>query len=178
MKKRIISAVLVLAVIIILASLAVPVFSASEWADEIAVYNSAYVNGNRLVLPPIKSPMANAGDDNKIPSNSKSDKFPGIYFWWPEGMGSSDNGVLMVLPEVFEKNEVLLLTAKNANDYWGYIITKNDGNLKHDSGRDVYVYGIGKVDATGANGKVDAMLGKKINMVFIHGLPVIENKAK
>jgi len=115
------------------------------------------------------NPRDNASGD-KITSNAHSADYPGLYFYWDDKQ--KDNGVLLVSDWVFDlfaKGE-FILTAKNSNNYWGYTITPDDGQLIDG----VYAYGINKqikyneVDNKGkVSAKVDDL--KNINMVFIDG---------
>jgi non-canonical (house-cleaning) NTP pyrophosphatase len=112
------------------------------------------------------NPRSDASGD-KIPSNAHSADYPGLYFYWDDKQ--KEDGVLLVKPKVFDlfKDGQFILTAKNSNNYWGYIISPKTGTFKDD----VYVYGIAKQfqiinEKNGKNDKEDL---KNINMVFIDG---------
>jgi hypothetical protein len=116
-------------------------------------------------LEAIESPRTNATGD-KITSNAHSADFPGLYFYWDDKQ--KDDGVLLVLPEVFDlfvKGQ-FTLTAKNSNAYWGYEI-KPDAAHKIDG---VYAYGIPRnFMYADKKGKIVKEELKNINMVFIDG---------
>ena len=115
------------------------------------------------------NPRDNASGD-KISSNAHSADFPGLYFYWNDKQ--KDDGVLLVLPEVFDMfvNGEFTLTAKNSNNYWGYTISPATGTLIDG----VYAFGIPKqfqwisVDNKGKEKQEKEDL-KNINMVFIDG---------
>jgi hypothetical protein len=129
------------------------------------------------VIPPALGPDSDLPDNprtdasgDKIPANAHSADYPGIYFYWNDKQ--KDNGVLLVADWVFDLfvDGEFILTAKNANNYWGYKITPNAGQLIEG----VYAYGIAKqikYNEIGNNGKVSAKTDdlKNINMVFIDG---------
>jgi hypothetical protein len=115
------------------------------------------------------NPRTDASGD-KITSNAHSADYPGLYFYWNDKQ--KDNGVLLVLPEVFDLfvDGQFTLTAKNSNNYWGYTISPETGTLIDG----VYAYGIEKqikYNEIGNNGKVSSKTDdlKNINMVFIDG---------
>jgi len=98
-------------------------------------WNAKYLAAKKLVA--IESPRDNASGD-KITSNAHSADYPGLYFYWNEKQ--KDDGVLLVADWVFglfEGNQ-FILTAKNSNAYWGYVITQDVGQLIDG----VYAYGI------------------------------------
>ena len=88
----------------------------------------------------------------KITSNAHSADFPGIYFIWDSKQ--KDNGYLKVDAAVFEKYVGFTLTSKEANTYWDFAISIQDGQVMTDD--DCYVFFIPK-----------AQNNKNINMVFI-----------
>jgi len=90
----------------------------------------------------------------KIASNAHSADFPGIYFIWDSKQ--KDNGYLKVAAYVFAKYESFTLTAKEADIYWDFLITLQEGQQMTEDG--CYVFFIPK-----ANGN------KNVNMVFISG---------
>ncbi|MCL2643052.1 MAG: hypothetical protein FWD52_06045 [Candidatus Bathyarchaeota archaeon] len=132
-----------------------------------------------------------AGD--KIPSNAHSADYPGLYFYWDDKQ--KDDGVLLVsewvfdlfkdsykwtLPNVDKKKAAteitvesgFILTAKNSNNYWGYVITKETGEIIDTvDGVVIYAYAIPKQIQfiNPNNGKNDKEDLKNINMVFIDG---------
>jgi hypothetical protein len=127
-------------------------------------WDAKYADAN--VVSPIKSPRDNASGD-KIPSNAHSADYPGLYFYWNDKQ--QGNGVLLVNPEVFDLfvDGQFILTAKNSNNYWGYVITPDEEHLIDG----VYAYGVEKQfqvinEKNGKNEKEDL---KNINMVFIDG---------
>ena len=90
----------------------------------------------------------------KITSNAHSDDFPGIYFIWDSKQ--KDNGYLKICGGVFTLFESFVLTTKEANTYWDFFITPEEGQQMTDDG--CYVFFIPKV-----------YNNKNINMVFLSG---------
>ncbi|MCL2037511.1 hypothetical protein FWG95_00655 [Candidatus Saccharibacteria bacterium] len=88
----------------------------------------------------------------KITSNAHSADFPGIYFIWDSKQ--KDNGYLKVDAAVFDKYESFVLTSKEANTYWDFAISVQDGQQMTADG--AYVFFIPR-----------AQNNKNINMVFI-----------
>jgi len=123
-----------------------------------------YWEGSSTPLP--VNPRDNASGD-KIPSNAHSADYPGIYFYWNDKQ--KDSGVLLVDPKVFDLfvDGSFILTAKDSNNYWGYLISPDTGVLKDG----IYVYGIPKqLQYLNAKGKKEKDDLKNINMVFIDGI--------
>ena len=138
-------------------------------------WNVKYISAQKLT--PSLGPAANIPDNprknasgDKISSNAHSADFPGLYFYWNDKQ--KDDGVLLVLPEVFDLfvDGKFVLTAKNSNNYWGYTISPATGSLIDG----VYAYGIPKQfqyiskDNKGKEKQEKEDL-KNINMVFIDG---------
>ena len=94
----------------------------------------------------------------KITSNAHSADFPGIYFIWDSKQ--KDNGYLKVDAKKFENFGYFILTAKESNTYWDFIIDPERNaygeitQLKTED--DCYVFYIQK-----------ACGNKNINMVFV-----------
>ncbi len=106
----------------------------------------------------------------KITSNAHSADFPGIYFIWDSKQ--KDNGYLKVDADIFDTYSFFILTAKESNTYWDFVIMPQPDQLQTDDG--CYVFYIRKV-----------YNNKNINMVFVAetkqklGDPVeIRNKPK
>jgi len=89
----------------------------------------------------------------KITSNAHSADFPGIYFIWDSKQ--ADCGYLKVDASVFEMFDSFILTAKESNSYWDFVIEIQDGQEATED--DCYVFFIPKVKES----------GKNINMVFV-----------
>ena len=88
----------------------------------------------------------------KITSNAHSGDFPGIYFIWDSKQ--KDNGYLKVAGGVFTLFESFVLTSKEANTYWDFLIAPvEDQELTEDG---CYVFFIPRANNN-----------KKINMVFL-----------
>jgi hypothetical protein len=88
----------------------------------------------------------------KITSNAHSDDFPGIYFIWDSKQ--KDSGYLKVSGGIFSILESFVVTSKEANIYWDFNITLQEGQHMTDDG--CYVFYIPKVNNN-----------KNINMVFL-----------
>jgi len=88
----------------------------------------------------------------KITSNAHSADFPGIYFIWD--VKQKDHGYLKVASWVFDTYESFVLTSKESNTYWDFLIELQAGQqMTADGG---YVFYIPKV-----------YNNKNINMVFV-----------
>jgi len=88
----------------------------------------------------------------KITSNAQSDDFPGIYFIWDSKQ--KDSGYLKVSAYLFNVLENFILTTKETNTYWDYVIALFEGQeLTADN---CYVFFLSGADNN-----------KNINMVFI-----------
>jgi hypothetical protein len=112
-----------------------------------------------------ESARKNANGD-KITSNAHAADFPGMYFYWNDKQ--KDDGVLLVNPDVFDlfANSRFILTAKNSNAYWDYIIAPSKEHLIDG----VYAYGIPRnFKYADKKGKQVSEELKNINMVFIEG---------
>ncbi|MCL2757648.1 MAG: hypothetical protein FWD43_06185, partial [Coriobacteriia bacterium] len=113
-----------------------------------------------------ENPRTDASGD-KIPSNAHSADYPGLYFYWDDKQ--KDDGVLLVKEEVFSLFEdgKFILTAKDSNNYWGYLIAPWTAAKAIDG---VFVYYIPKTwQYHDAKGKLQNVSLKNINMVFIDG---------
>ena len=96
----------------------------------------------------VPSGRTNASNNGfKITSNSHSDAFPGFYFLFDRK--DKDQGYLRVDAETFAEYKSFTLTAKNANLYTDYVITKPDFDAPY------YVFLINEIQ------------GKNINMVWL-----------
>ena len=171
MSKKIIAVMLILMMALPLAA-----FAASKPVPGQPAWDAKYVSA-KVVAPSLgpaagipDNPRDNASGD-KITSNAHSADYPGLYFYWNDKQ--KDNGVLLVEEWVFGlfKDGAFILTAKNSNNYWGYAIAKDAGQLIGD----VYAYGINKqikYNEIDNKGKIVAKTDdlKNINMVFIDGL--------
>jgi hypothetical protein len=190
--QKIISTILVLALVagcfvaLPLANAAGPVAGDPGWKAE---YSKS---ANKGTPAPNLYDRGNASGD-KIPSNAHSADYPGLYFYWDDKQ--KDDGVLLVsewvfdlfqdeytytLPNVDKKKPAteitveggFILTAKNSNNYWGFVITKATGKrIDTVNGVDIYAYAIPKQIQfiNPNNGKNDKEDLKNINMVFIDG---------
>ena len=88
----------------------------------------------------------------KITSNARSDNFPGIYFIWDSKQ--KDNGYLKVSAGIFTVLESFVLTSKEANTYWDFLISPQLGQQETDD--NCFVFFIPKANNN-----------KNINMVYI-----------
>ena len=188
--KKVLPILLVLTMIF---ALAVPAMAAPApvpgnpgWKAE---YSKSANKGNPT---PTLYDRGNASGD-KISSNAHSADYPGLYFYWDDKQ--KDDGVLLVagyvfdyfqdeytwtLPNVDKKKAAteikveggFILTAKNSNNYWGFVITKSTGKIIDTiNGVNIYAYAIPKQIqfVNPNNGKNDKEDLKNINMVFIDG---------
>jgi len=90
----------------------------------------------------------------KIASNAQSADFPGVYFIWDSKQ--KDPGYLKVDPAVFDKYTSFVLTAKEANAYFDFLIAPQpDQKLTPDG---YYTFFISNIATA-----------KNINMVFLGG---------
>ena len=88
----------------------------------------------------------------KIPSNSHSSDFPGIYFIWDSKQ--KDNGYLKVHYSVLSNYASFVLTTKEGGNYYDFKIETQDG--QEQTLDECYVFFIAKVQNN-----------KNINMVFV-----------
>jgi len=163
-----VSAMLIALLPVLASSASAPVPGQPAWDSKYAAAKViAPALGPASDIP--NNPRNNATGD-KITSNAHSADFPGLYFYWNDKQ--KDNGVLLVEEWVFDLfvDGKFILTAKNSNNYWGYKITPDAGQLIGG----VYAYGISKqikYNETDNKGKLVAKTDdlKNINMVFIDG---------
>jgi len=129
-----------------------------------------------------------AGD--KITSNAHSADWEGVYFYWDDKQ--KEDGVLLVCDWVFDlfaapythagsgitfdcNDPGFVLTAKNSNNYWGYKISRGEGDpIDIVDGVKIWAFAIPKQNqdqTIGNNGKLQTVKEdlKNINMVFIDG---------
>jgi len=155
------------------------------------MWDASY-SGKGATVPFMPWDRGNASGD-KITSNAHSGDFPGLYFYWNDKQ--KDDGVLLVaestfdlfkanytyeLTSAFDKKVVnkitvecgFILTAKNSNMYYGWVIEKSMGNIVgQQNGENVYAYAIPKsLQFVGKNNKTEKDDLKNINMVFIDGV--------
>jgi hypothetical protein len=103
-------------------------------------------------IPALRNQSRGNASGPKIPSGAYSDEFPGIYFIWDSK--SADNGYLFVEGAVFNVYESFVLTTKESNEYWDFLIEPQDGQQTAEDGR--YIFFLPR--ASGKN---------NINMVFL-----------
>ena len=170
--RKIISVLLTLVMVL---ALVIPAFAASKPVPGNPAWDVKYKAAK--VIDPAMGPASNIPNNprdnasgDKITSNAHSADFPGLYFYCDDKQ--KDNGVLLVADWVFDLfvDGEFILTAKNSNNYWGYNITPDEGQLIDG----VYAYGISKqikYNEVDNKGKVTAKTDdlKNINMVFIDG---------
>lgn len=120
-------------------------------ADNGIVWNGEPDKAVAVNIQEVVSPRTNASGI-KIPSNAHSADFPGLYFIWSSKQ--KDNGYLKVAAWVFDKYESFVLTSKESNTYWDFLIAVQPDQQK--TGDDCYVFFIPKV-----------YNNKNINMVFL-----------
>lgn len=91
----------------------------------------------------------------KITSNAHSKDYPGVYFIWDAKQ--KDSGYLKVDQKVFGVYDAFVLTTKESNTYWDFLIAIYEGQEAVAEGNNsYYTYFIPR-----------AMNNKNINMVFI-----------
>jgi hypothetical protein len=115
------------------------------------VWNGAPDRAVAVNIDFVTSPRTNASGI-KIPSNAHSADFPGLYFIWDSKQ--KDNGYLKVASSVFEQYGSFVLTSKESNKYFDFLIAQQPGQQM--TADDCYVFFIPKV-----------YNNKNINMVFL-----------
>ncbi|MCL2472488.1 MAG: hypothetical protein FWF26_02315 [Treponema sp.] len=149
--------VVLLALGLVLASCTSPVNS----VDSISTGRAAAVSGivwngdsDKAVAADIDATVSirNDASGTKIASNAQSADYPGVYFIWDSKQ--KDNGYLKVDASVFDKYESFVLTSKESNTYWDFLIQVQPDQKK--TADNCYVFYIPKV-----------YNNKNINMVFI-----------
>jgi len=166
MKKKVISFVLVFVTVF---AMAAPAFAAPEPKPGDPMWDPKYAGATQLEAVP--SARTNASGE-KITSNAHSGDYPGLYFYWNDKQ--KEPGILLVREDVFSwyEDEQFIITAKNSNNYWDYLITKNESAIidYDEDGLAIYAFGIPKqIQYINDKGKKATEDLKNINMIFIDG---------
>jgi len=82
-----------------------------------------------VVVAPVVSGRTNASGKD-ISSNSQGGAVAGMYFFWDPKQ--KDNGYLKVDASVFDSSSSFILTTKEANKYWDFVIGPKKGQAKSD----------------------------------------------
>ena len=91
-----------------------------------------------IIVPTVSGRTNASGKD--ISSNAQGAAVPGMYFFWDPKQ--KDNGYLKVEATMFLKYDSFVLTTKEANKYWDFLIKLQDNQAKTDDG--YYVFYIPK----------------------------------
>jgi len=120
-------------------------------AGDVIVWNGDSDKAAAVDVDAVKSARTNASGP-KITSNAHSADFPGIYFIWDSKQ--KDSGYLKVSSSVFDIYKSFILTSKEANTYWDFVIQLQAEQEQTEDG--CYVFFISRAENN-----------KNINMVFI-----------
>ena len=151
--NRLMAALVVMALLLSMLPSSMAMASPSAKFDSI-VWKGAADKDAAAVINAVQNNTRKNASGDKITSNAHSNAFPGIYFIWDSKQ--NDNGYLKVSAPVFTVFESFVLTAKQANIYWDFLIAPaKDQQLSEDN---CFIFFIPKVNDN-----------KNINMVFISG---------
>ena len=124
MKKVLLGLLVVTVLGMILAACNNPSLSGSDAALARAVaLNDADKLAAASVKPSVSARTNASGKD--ISSNAQGTAVPGMYFFWDPKQ--KDNGYLKVSPSVFDDYASFVLTTKEANKYWDFLIAPKFG---------------------------------------------------